>query len=114
MTLISAPLAYLKPRIVPASPDQRYGVAAAECAHESTAAHKETHGEEVSTGEASAMTHRLLALYKLLSQPLPGEVEKPSPRSSLGCRALLSVLSQRQAGSELGAARSPATSGGFY
>jgi hypothetical protein len=41
--------------------------------------YKETYGEEISAGEASAMAHRLLALYKLLSQPLPGEVEKPSP-----------------------------------
>jgi hypothetical protein len=29
--------------------------------------YKETCGEEISVGEASAMTHRLLALYKLLS-----------------------------------------------
>jgi hypothetical protein len=41
--------------------------------------YKETYGEEISVGEASAMTHWLLALYMLLSQPLPGEVEKPSP-----------------------------------
>lgn len=41
--------------------------------------YKETCGEEISVGEASAMTHRLLALYKLVSQPLPGEMEQPSP-----------------------------------
>jgi hypothetical protein len=42
--------------------------------------YKEAYGEEITIGEASAMTHRLLALYRLLSQPLPDEIEKkPSP-----------------------------------
>jgi hypothetical protein len=41
--------------------------------------YKEAYGEEISTAEASAMTHRLLALYRLLSQPLPDEDEKPAP-----------------------------------
>jgi hypothetical protein len=41
--------------------------------------YKEVSGEEITAGEASEMTHRLLALYKLLSQPLKGGDEKPSP-----------------------------------
>jgi hypothetical protein len=43
--------------------------------------YKEAYGQEISEGEASAMTHQLLALYKLLSQPLPGEAEKSSSSS---------------------------------
>jgi hypothetical protein len=38
--------------------------------------YKEVYGEEISVGEASAMTHRLFALYKLLLQPLPNADEK--------------------------------------
>jgi hypothetical protein len=34
--------------------------------------YKEVYGEEITSAEASAMTHPLLALYRLLSQPLPG------------------------------------------
>jgi hypothetical protein len=41
--------------------------------------YKEAYGEEITSTEASAMTRRLLALYRLLSQPLPDEIEKPSP-----------------------------------
>jgi hypothetical protein len=44
--------------------------------------YKETYGEEISVGEASAMTHRLIALYKLLSQPLPDEVSSSKPAPS--------------------------------
>jgi hypothetical protein len=40
--------------------------------------YKEAHGEEITSEEASAMIHPLLAVYKLLSQPLP-ENEEPSP-----------------------------------
>jgi hypothetical protein len=35
--------------------------------------YKEVYGEEITSAEASAMTHRLLALYRLLSRPLPGD-----------------------------------------
>ena len=35
------------------------------------------YGEEISIEEARAMTHRLLGLYKLLAQPLPGETSEP-------------------------------------
>jgi hypothetical protein len=41
--------------------------------------YKEVSGEEITTAEASEMSHRLLALYKLLAQHLPGEAETPSP-----------------------------------
>lgn len=41
--------------------------------------YKEVSGEEITTEEATAMAHRLLALYRLLSRPLPGEIEKPPP-----------------------------------
>jgi hypothetical protein len=40
---------------------------------------KEVYGEEITNEEASAMTHPLLAVYRLLSQPLQSENEKPSP-----------------------------------
>jgi hypothetical protein len=40
--------------------------------------YKEVHGEEITTAEASAMIHPLLAVYKLFSQSLP-ETEEPSP-----------------------------------
>ncbi|MEY9470867.1 hypothetical protein ABH992_003266 [Bradyrhizobium yuanmingense] len=44
--------------------------------------YKEVSGEEITTAEASEMTHRLLTLYRLLSHPLPGEIEKPEgPRA---------------------------------
>jgi hypothetical protein len=35
--------------------------------------YKETYGEEITTAEATEMTHRLLALYKILMRPLPSE-----------------------------------------
>jgi hypothetical protein len=35
--------------------------------------YKDTYGEVITIGEAEEMTHRLLALYKLLMQPLPDE-----------------------------------------
>jgi hypothetical protein len=38
--------------------------------------YKEAYGQEISIGDARAMAHRLLALYRLLMQTLPGE---PSP-----------------------------------
>jgi hypothetical protein len=41
--------------------------------------YKDAYGEEITVAEASAMTHRLLALYRHLCQPLPVEDEKPSP-----------------------------------
>jgi hypothetical protein len=40
--------------------------------------YKEAFGEEISTQEAVAMTHRLLALYKALLRPLPSEVAAPA------------------------------------
>jgi len=45
--------------------------------------YKEVSGEEITSAEASAMIHPLLAVYKLLAQPLHGEDEKqfPSPQS---------------------------------
>jgi hypothetical protein len=44
--------------------------------------YKEAFGEEISSQEATAMTHRLLALYKVLMQPFPSEASAP-PRSPL-------------------------------
>jgi hypothetical protein len=43
--------------------------------------YKEVSGEDITAGEALEMTHRLLALYKLLllTRPLPDEHEKSSP-----------------------------------
>jgi hypothetical protein len=41
--------------------------------------YKETYGEEITIEEAREMTRRLLTLYKILAQPLPGEVSKPAP-----------------------------------
>ena len=41
--------------------------------------YKETCGEEITTVEAVAMTHRLLALYKLIMRPLPEETSTSSP-----------------------------------
>jgi hypothetical protein len=45
--------------------------------------YKEVYGEEITSAEASAMIHPLLALYKLLAQPLHGEdeMQPPSPQS---------------------------------
>jgi hypothetical protein len=42
----------------------------------------EAYGEEITTGEAVAMTSRLLALYDLLSRPLPGTPAQHPPASS--------------------------------
>lgn len=41
--------------------------------------YKEASGEEITTADASDMSHRLLTLYKLLSRPSPGEIEKTPP-----------------------------------
>jgi hypothetical protein len=41
--------------------------------------YKNAYGEDISIEEARAMTHRLLGLYKLLAQPLPGETLEPAP-----------------------------------
>lgn len=43
--------------------------------------YKEASGEEITAEEALEMTHRLIALYKLLllTRPLPDEIEKPTP-----------------------------------
>jgi hypothetical protein len=49
---------------------------------------KEGFGEEISTEEAVAMTHRLLAPYRLLSQPLRGEPSGILLRQSLRLKAL--------------------------
>jgi hypothetical protein len=40
--------------------------------------YKEAYGEEIAVADARAMAHRLLALYRLLMQPLPGEKTQPS------------------------------------
>jgi excisionase family DNA binding protein len=39
--------------------------------------YKEAYGEEIAVADARAMAHRLLALYRLLIQPLPGEEAQP-------------------------------------
>lgn len=41
--------------------------------------YNEASGEEITAEEALEMTHRLIALYKLLllTRPLPDEIEKP-------------------------------------
>lgn len=39
--------------------------------------YKELSEEEITAGEASYMAHRLLALDRLISCPLPGEKDKP-------------------------------------
>ncbi len=45
--------------------------------------YKKVYGEEITIAEARAMAHRLIALYRLLMQPLPGEsVSSPAPESS--------------------------------
>ena len=41
--------------------------------------YKEVYGEEITKAEAVEMTHRLLALYKLLLRPLPGEPSAHPP-----------------------------------
>jgi hypothetical protein len=41
--------------------------------------YKETYGEEITTAEATEMTHRLLPLYKLLMRPLPSERAQRPP-----------------------------------
>src|SRR5262249_3059248 len=41
--------------------------------------YKEVYGEEITIAEASIMTHQLLTLYRLLSQPLPGRDATPTP-----------------------------------
>jgi len=45
--------------------------------------YEEVYGEEITTAEASAMTHQLLTLYRLLSLPGPSELSQrpllPSP-----------------------------------
>jgi hypothetical protein len=41
--------------------------------------YKEEYGEDISRAEASEMAHRLLTLYELLAQPVPGE-HNDSPR----------------------------------
>lgn len=40
--------------------------------------YEKLYGEEITMADASEMTHRLLALYRLLMQPLPGDVPTPS------------------------------------
>jgi hypothetical protein len=40
--------------------------------------YKDAYGEELSYPDAEAMGHRLVTLYKLLTQPLPNEVKSPS------------------------------------
>lgn len=40
--------------------------------------YKEAYGEEVTAAEVTEMTHCLLALFKLLMRPLPGEKKAPS------------------------------------
>lgn len=45
-------------------------------------AYKEGYGEEISTADARAMAHRLLALYRLIMRPLPDESDPlPSQNS---------------------------------
>ncbi|MGY3695037.1 aldehyde:ferredoxin oxidoreductase [Bradyrhizobium sp. USDA 3240] len=48
--------------------------------------YKEISGDEITTEEAREMAHRLLTVYRLISRPLPGEIEKtasgPSPAQS--------------------------------
>lgn len=43
--------------------------------------YKEAYGEDITKKEASEMSHRLLALYRLLLRPLPDETSEhpPSP-----------------------------------
>jgi hypothetical protein len=41
--------------------------------------YKMTFGEEITTAEAVAMTHRLIALYKLVMRPLPDETSTSAP-----------------------------------
>jgi hypothetical protein len=41
--------------------------------------YKDAYGEELTKAEATAMAHRLLALYNLLMQPLSGETSTPAP-----------------------------------
>ena len=43
------------------------------------AAYKEVYGEEIAVGEAREMAHRLIALYRLIMRPLPGETSIASP-----------------------------------
>jgi hypothetical protein len=50
-----------------------------ECLEEFRRIYKEAHGEEITTSEAAEMAHRLLALYRLLMRPLPGETSTPVP-----------------------------------
>jgi len=46
--------------------------------------YNEAYGEEITRQDATAMAHRLLALYGLLMRPLPGEISSsaPSPEPS--------------------------------
>ncbi|BBZ91353.1 hypothetical protein BRDID11004_75180 [Bradyrhizobium diazoefficiens] len=39
--------------------------------------YEEASGEEIATEEATEMAHGLLALFRLISRPLPGGNEKP-------------------------------------
>lgn len=41
--------------------------------------YKESYGQEITTAQASEMTHRLLTLYRLLRQPLPVERAQRPP-----------------------------------
>jgi hypothetical protein len=50
--------------------------------------YKEAYGEEISAEEVTAMTHQLLALYRLLSRPLPASASSILLRHHLGLKAL--------------------------
>jgi hypothetical protein len=43
--------------------------------------YRKAYGEDISVGDARAMAHRLMAMYRLLMQPLPGEPSAHPPSS---------------------------------
>jgi len=45
--------------------------------------YKEAYGEEITTLETTEMAHRLVALYRLLLRPLPGEPSTHPPSQQL-------------------------------
>jgi hypothetical protein len=55
--------------------------------------YRNVYGEEITVAEAAEMAHRLLALYRLLMQPVPEDVTATMPkRHSLSSRDVLCAV----------------------